>query len=295
MFRQFCFALVLVATVSVSSRAWAESAEAAKSFEAGRALLAKANFDGALKAYKVAAEGDPDKKEYMQEYTLLRRIIKQRAQLATEKDTEAWLKLGRSVYAFYDANGLSGEALELATQIYAKRKDAESAERLAEAQLGSNKNDDVVSLIDGTPAEERSPRARVLQGIALAHVGRTSDAKAILDKFESPKDADVRLLVDTARLNCLVSNDAQVLSLLKSAFEATPAPALEDLRAQVKASKDFERLAGNDGFAAVLKTESKVKAACGTKEACGKCPEKGKHTAGTCAEPGGSGDKSGKK
>lgn len=287
MLRRACFALLLIVTVSSIPRAWAGSAEAAKSFAEGQALLAKSNFEGALKAYKAAAEADPDQKEYMLEYTLLRRIIKQRAQLTTEQDTEAWLKLGRAVYAFYDEHGLNEEALTLATQMHAKRKDAESAERLADAQLAAGKNDEVAKLIDGMPADQRTPHARVLQGIALARLNRTDDAKAIADKFEPAKDADTRLFFDAARLNALVKNDLQAMNLLKSAFEVTPAPALDDLRAQAKSSKDFERLASSDEFAATLKTESKVKAACGTKEACGKCPSKGKHTAGTCAESGG--------
>jgi tetratricopeptide (TPR) repeat protein len=287
MLRRACIALLLAVTVSSGSRAWAGSAEAAKAFEEGLALLAKGNFDGALKAYKTAAEGDPDKKEYMLEYTLLRRIIKQRAQLTTEQDTEAWLKVGRAVYAFYDEHGLNEEALTLAAQIHEKHKDADSAERLAGAQLAAGKNNEVASLIEGMPADQRTPYASVLQGIALARIGKTDDARAIADKFEPAKDTGARVLFDAARLNALVKNDSKALDLLKSAFEATPAPALDDLRAQAKAAKEFERLASSDGFATALKTESKVKAACGTKEACGKCPEKGKHGAGACPESGG--------
>lgn len=282
--RRVSTALVLAATLACVPLGWSAAADASKSFDDGQALLAKGDFDGALQAFKAAAEAAPDQPAYMQEYALLRRIVKARTQLTKEQDPAKWLKLAQGVQAYYTDHRLTGPALELATEIHAKQPTAESAEALADAQLAAGKDEDAAKLLADTPAEQRTPRCSVLQGIALAHLGRGEDARSVLAKVELPKEADARLCYDAARLNALLGNDQAALDLLKVAFEATPGPALEDVRAQAKGSPDFVKLVSTDGFATVLKTESKVKAACGSKEACGKCPSKGKHTDGKCAE-----------
>lgn len=282
--RRVSTALVLAATLAYVPLGWSFAADAPKSFADGQALLAKADFEGALTAFKAAAEAAPDQAEYLQEYALLRRIVKAQKQLTQEQDQSRWLKLAEAVQVYYTDHHLAGPALDLATEMHAKQPTAESAELLADAQLTAGKDEDVAKLLAGTPAEQHTPRSNVLQGIALAHLGRAADAQAVLAKTEFPKDASARLNFDAARLNALLGNDQVALDLLKAALEATPGPALEGVRTQAKASPDFAKLASTDGFKATLKTESKAKAACGSKEACGNCPSKGKHADGKCPE-----------
>ena len=74
--------LVFGCVVSMTSPALAGSAEkAAKAFAAGNALLADADFKGALKAYKKAAKAQRDNQEYAQQYAMLRQVIRMRKEI----------------------------------------------------------------------------------------------------------------------------------------------------------------------------------------------------------------------
>lgn len=284
--RRAGFGGLLLAAALLVPATWAAT-EAPQIFADGQALLTKGDFDGALKAFRSAAQADPKNEEYLQKFAILRRVVKLRADLPQEKDTDAWFQMARALFAFYQEHRIREESLGLAAQMHEKVNTGETAEMLGDAQLEWGQDADAAKLLTDLPADKQTPRTTVMRGIALAHTGKAEDAKVVADKLTLPKDADANYLYDSARLYALTGSADKALAALTSMFEATPGPALEDVRATVKTCKDFETLARGEAFAAVLKTESKVKAACGTKEACGKCPSAAKHGKSGAAGCGG--------
>ncbi len=264
-----------VAGILAAPLAWAGSAEATKAFDDGKALLAKGEFDKALEAYKTAVKADPESKELTSAYTMLRRVITIREQFAKEQEPEAWQQMARALLSYYQRNHINGEALTLAGQMHAKLKNGDSAEILADTQLTVDKNDDALKLLSGLTKDQQTPGTTVLQGVALARLGKPAEAKAIADKFELTKDCDAGVCFNAARLYALVGQSDKALAALTASFEATPATWLAEVKNEAKTSKDLVSIAKNDAFTKVLATESKVKG-CGESSACGKCPSKGK-------------------
>ena len=80
--------------VLAATPAFAGPAEkAAEVFSAGKALLAKSDFDGALEAFEKAARADARNVEYRRHYAILRQVISMRRQLAKEKDHDRWVAM----------------------------------------------------------------------------------------------------------------------------------------------------------------------------------------------------------
>jgi tetratricopeptide (TPR) repeat protein len=265
--------------VASSSLAWAGEAEAAKAFAEGKALLAKADFDGALAAYKSAAKADPDNKDIVDSYLLLRRVVQNRTQLKAEQDKDRWLEMAPALLDFYLRNHIVPAALELAGELHAKANTAASTVLLATAQIDAGKDGEAAKLLTDLPAERQSPRATVLRGVALAHQGQGEAAQAIAKDFELPKDADADLQYDVARLYSLTGHADKACVALTTSFEATPGPALPGVKTATKESKDFAAVAQSEAFTKALTTESKVKS-CGSAAGCGGCANKNKCSSG---------------
>ncbi len=89
--RMVLVCLIVGGLTTFPDRAQADSSEeAAKLGVEGRACLAKADFEGAKKAFKAAAKADRDNDQYRQLYAVVRRVIKIRESLADEQDLEKW-------------------------------------------------------------------------------------------------------------------------------------------------------------------------------------------------------------
>ena len=268
----------VVVSVSViallgSVAAWAAS-DAAAEFARGQALLAKADFEGALEAFKAATKAEPEISEFFQEYTLLRRVINIRAQLKEEEDADTWQTMARALYNYYRQHKIRGEALTIAKALHAKAPSGESAAILAEAQLTAGDHAAAAGLLTGLDTAERTPQTDILHGIALAHLDKAAEAKAIAGKLELPKDCDGPMCVDAARLYALVGDTDKALGLLKCALECTPPNQLDAVKAEAKECPDLAKLAAAPTFAEVMETKSKMPAGCGSAAGCGKCPSK---------------------
>lgn len=92
-------AVVLAFMVLPALTVLADSAEQA--FTQGKDLLAKADFDGALKSFAQAAKADRSKPEYLQQYALVNQVVELRKRLATERDPAQWENYARALHAFY--------------------------------------------------------------------------------------------------------------------------------------------------------------------------------------------------
>jgi tetratricopeptide (TPR) repeat protein len=259
------------------------SADAAKRFEKGKALLVKADFAGALEAYAAAVKADPKNDEYRQQLALLRRVVKIREKLGEQKDAEKWESTARSLRGFYYDNDIYGEALALDKQLHARLNTGESAATLAETLLELDQNKAAADLLAGMSDGKLTPDGRVLLGIAWARAGEADKAKQIAAKCQAPEDAGPSALFDLARLCALAGDQAKAAELLTRCFELTPPSRLEAFKAYAREHKDLRSLAATERFAKVLKTASKVpESKCSTGTSCGKCP-----MSGGCASKGG--------
>ncbi len=283
-----CALLLVVMACGVAS---AGPEEAAKAFTAGKALLAKGDFDGAAKALKEAAAADPNNSAYFQEAALLKRVMNLRKQIAEEKDAETWQAMARALYGYYRQNGIQGEALTLAQALHSKAGTGESAALLADAYLAADQNEAAATLLAGLKEDAVTPRTVALRGVALARLGETDEAQALAAKFALPKECDdAALCFDAARLYALTGDKDKALATLKCALECTPGNQLAAVRAEAKACKDLAAVAGSEEFAKVLATESKAVGG------CGKCPSRDKCAGGEKKEAGcGTHEKSGDK
>lgn len=250
---------------------WAGPKEAAEAFAAGKALLAKGDFEGALRSFTSAAKADPENQQYFQECALLKRIVKVREQLKTEEDPEAWAVMSRSLLNYCQEYKIHGEALAVAGAMHARMKSGESAAVLADAHLALGQNEPAAALLAGLGPEQRTLRTTILEGIALARLGRLDEARACAARVDLPQDGNGPLCYDAARLYALVGDIDKALALLASAFERTPANRLAALKSDARQSTDLSRAAAADGFGKVLATESKLPADCGQGKGCGGC------------------------
>jgi tetratricopeptide (TPR) repeat protein len=266
--------LVLVLTVHPDALR-ADSAEQA--FAQGEKLLAKADFDGALKAFAQAAKADRSNSEYLQHYALVNQIVGSRQRLATEKDAAQWEQLARGLHAFYIAEGLYGEALVLDRQVHARLNTAFSAGILAETQLALNRPADAADVLATLDAQKHTPGTRALQGLALARQGKADEARRIAQTVQLAADSGPGSIYTVARLQAALGNTDEALGLLKRCFQAVAPSQLDGFKMHAKRSPEFSSLVSTDAFAQVLETKSLVaESPCSGGSRCANCPMRGK-------------------
>ena len=248
---------------------------AADAFAQGGVLVAKGDFDAALKAYATAAKADSANQAYRQQYSLVRRVIKMRKRIEKESNPEKWVASAEALRAFYYEHGVYTEALPLDRQFHAKMNTPESAAMLAQTQIELGMDAEAAGLLSGLDKDKITPRSQVLLGIAFARQGKLDDARRIAKDFAVPKDAKPPVLWNLARLRALVGDSSDALGLLTRCFESTPPSRLDAAKTDAKESKDFGTLLASADFAKALETKSKVKeSGCSGGTSCGKCPSR---------------------
>jgi tetratricopeptide (TPR) repeat protein len=266
--------LVLVLTVQPQTLR-ADSADQA--FAHGEKLLAKADFDGALKAFAQAAKADRANSEYLQHYALVNQIVNSRKRLATEKDAAQWEQLARGLHAFYIGEGLYGEALVLDRQVHERLNTASSAGILAETQLALNRPADATDVLTALDAQKHTPGTRALQGLALARQGKKDEARQIAHTVKLAADSGPGSIYTAARLQAALGNTDEALGLLKRCFQAVAPSQLDGFKNHAKRSPEFSSLVTTDAFAQVLETKSLVpESPCSGGTRCANCPMRGK-------------------
>jgi tetratricopeptide (TPR) repeat protein len=270
-------AMVVTLAVGVPVVCAGPAEEAAAVFAKGTALLTKADFEGALKAYAAAARTDSANTDYRTQYSILRRVITMRDGLAKEQNPEKWQASALALRSFYYSNKLYTEALQVDTQLHSRLKSADSASMLAETQLELGKNADAEKLLSGLDEKASTPQTQILKGIALARQDKMDVAKAVASKVAVPADAGSGILFDLACLKSLTGDTKGAAALLTRCFEQSPPSRIEKIKAYAKDYKDLSATVASADFAAALKAESKVKESkCSGGGDCGSCASKGK-------------------
>ncbi|MCP4590686.1 MAG: tetratricopeptide repeat protein [bacterium] len=267
---------ILVATAGLPKVRAGESEGAAGTYAQGVEQLTQGDFDTALKLFSQAARADSENREYSQQYAMVRRVVKMRKSIASEKNPEKWRAKAQALRAFYFEQSIYKEALALDGEDHARTNSGDSASRLAETQLMLGMNAEAAALLSGLSEDESTLAARLLLGIALARNGDIASSRTTAAQCTLPPDAGPGMLFDLARLRALLGDTAEALDLLTRCFEATPPSRLAAFKDYSKESKDLGALVASAGFAKVLKTESKVKeSSCSSGTGCGKCPSRG--------------------
>ena len=261
--------------------AMARGESAAKVFANGKALLAEGDFNGALGAFATAARADQSNREYVTQYTMVRRIIQLRKQLKTETDPKRRQYTADALRSFYVREKIYPEALALDRKVYAKRKDAPSAVRLAETLLAMNQNAEAAEALSQIDPGKATPATRTLLGVALAREGKIDRAKVIARSISLPKDAGPGRAYSAARLYAATGDTDKALRSLTRCFESIPPSLLDGFKAHAKLCPDFADLASTDAFAKVLQTKSKVaESKCSGGSKCAGCPMRAKCSKG---------------
>ena len=273
-----CVCLIFVLTTAVSLLPEAARADSARqAFVEGKALMAKADFDGALRSFAMAARADLDNREYLQQYAIVRRIIALRGELDTERDASRWEYIARGLHAFYASQGIYTEALALDSEIHARLNTASSAAMLAETQLAMDLNAEAAEVLSALDAAKQTTATRALHALAIARQGKIEQAGRIAEEISLPEDAEAGITYCVARLHAAIGNGVDAIDLLTRCFESVAPSRLKSFKGHVRQSPDFADLVSTSAFAEVLRTESKVpESGCSSGARCAGCPMRGK-------------------
>ena len=248
---------------------------ATKAFEEGKTLLASAKFDEALQAFKTAAQADKSNPEYRHNYTMLRQVIRMRAQLENEADSDRWRTMAQALRTFYHQHGIYSESLPLDRKMHEQQLVPDSAAMLAETLLAMGENSEAAEVLSGASGTAATPRAKILLGIALARQGRVDEARALLPTTAMETSETPRVFYELARLRALTGDTKGSIEALSRSFQLTAPAGLDPLKAEAQRCQDFQTLASSADFASALKTPSKVpQSGCSQGPSCGKCPKR---------------------
>ncbi|MBU0718473.1 MAG: hypothetical protein KJ749_09520 [Planctomycetes bacterium] len=281
---------MVVLSLAISWTVWAAGAvlakpmgEGSKAYAEGMALLAKDDFEGALASFEAAVKADTENQEYVQQYAMLRQIVRMRQAIADQQDEARWLKMAEALRTFYWDHRLYSEVLPLDQERHRRAPGAESATLLAETQLALEMDAQAVAMLEGLTEEQTSPRTRVLHGLALARLGHPEKAKQNVAADEPvADDVGPRYFYDLARLQAVVAGAEAAVGPLARSLELTPPSRIDAFRSEAKSCKEFARLMNAPGFAEILETPSKVEeSSCSKGPSCGSCPKRA-----TCGEGG---------
>jgi len=265
---------VVVSVLLAAASARGNTAEQA--FASGEALLAKADFQGALQAFATAARADRANQQYLQHFAMVQQVIAMRSSLLAEKNPERWEYTARGLHSFYIGQGLYEEALALDEQMHSRLNTTTSATLLAETQLAMNLNAEAAQTLSTLDLNKQTAATRALAGLALARQGKLDDARQVAGAIQLASDASPGELYSAARLQAAVGNQEGALQLLTICFESLAPSRLEALKDHARQSPDFVSLASTEAFAQVLKTESKVaESKCSGGSRCAGCPMRG--------------------
>ncbi len=268
------FAVVLVGLVLLARPAFAAPPTAAEQrFAEGQALLAREDVDGAAAAFVEAARAAPDRADYVERATLLRRVQGLRRVYEKGEPGPAWDRAAASLQSFYLQSDLPRLAVAVSRKAHDRQPSAETAGRLAEALLANGENADVTIAV--APYTGTSPLLATYHAIALARLGLKEEAARLIDRATPAEDAAPTELYERARAFALIGRADGAIALLVACFERTPPVALAALRERAPKEKDFASLSASPAFAKALRTESKVAETCSGGSSCAGCPNRG--------------------
>ncbi len=251
----------------------AEPSAAEQRFAVGQTLLAEGDVDGATAAFVEAARGAPDRADFVERATLLRRVQSLRRVAADERGGAAADRAIEALHVFYLQHDLPRLAVEGDRVAFARSPSAETAGRLAQALLATGENAEVTTVV--AAYTRASIGLATYHVIALARMGYQDEASALLGRTADAPVPTPTDHYDRARALALLGRTDEALARLVACFEGTTPAALPALRARAPKERDFASLAALPAFARVLQTASKVTESCSGGTSCSGCPNRG--------------------
>ena len=283
-FRAASLSVVLCLLALCCSTASAAPAKRADEMYArAGALLAEADFSGALELYGAAAKAAPDNNDYRMQYALVRRVIQVRASLEKQTDPARWDRVALALRSFYTDNRVHTEALKIDRQRHERQGTVDTALMLAYTHLELDQNEAAAELLGGLA--DPTPRISAVRGIALARLGKTGAARSLVADCcaAEEKQADPALCFDLACLHALLGDTAEAGDLLACSFQNTPPSRLDAFKTYARQRADLAGLVSSAESEEVFKTASTVKeSSCSGGTSCGACPSRT-----TCGSGGG--------
>jgi len=268
--KQTVTSLVILTLFLTAAPVLADTAE--ETFAKGETLLRNGDFSAALQSYATAARADQSNPEYMQHYTMMRRIVDLRNRLNTETNPQRWEYMAKGLRAFYASEQIYPDLLKLDQELHLRLKSADSAAMLAETQLALDQNAAATKTLSLEPSEA-TEMTQSLLGIALVRCGKTDSAKQIAEKLSLPGDASPSVTYAAARLYAATGDSARAIGLLSACFQAVAPSQLEGFKSRAKQCPEFAAIASNPEFARALETKSKVpESKCSEGSSCAGCP-----------------------
>lgn len=267
-------AVLLLGLLLLARPSWAaEPGAAAQRFAEGQALLAKGDIDGASAALFDAARAAPDRADYVEKATLLRRVQALRRVAENAQDAPAAERAVASLHLFYLQHDLPGLAVAADRKAHERLPSGDTAARLAEALLAAGENADVTTVV--APYSASSARHATYHAIALARMGYTEQATRLIERAPLAEEAPPAERYDRARALAALGRTDEALALLVQCSERMPPAGLQTLRERAAKEKDFARLAALPAFSRALQTESKIPESCSGGTTCAGCPNRG--------------------
>ena len=266
---------VFTAILLWSAAAWAGPAEDADA--RGKELLAKVDFNGAMRAFATAARADTKNQQYRRSFAKVRQVIALRDRLDKEQNPERWEYIARALLNFYTNERIYPAALELGEKMHGKLNTASSARMLGETQLAMGKNVEAEKMLAAFDPQKATVATKSLYGLALVRTGKADKAAKIAKSLVVDENSGPQALYCAARLQAAVGNAPEAVELLRSCMENVQ-PSLQDgYREHGRHCEDFALLSSTDVFAKALATESKFpESKCSGGSKCAGCPNRGK-------------------
>jgi len=269
--------IVLAAGVVLICPAMARGETAERAFARGDTLLAKGGFQEALHAYAAAVRAERTNQQYVQQFMLVRQVVALRGTLEQEKDLQRWHTIAQALRSFYVSQGVYSEALSVDEKTHARLNTASSAAQLAETQLAMGRDADALQVLAALDPDSATPATQALLGIALARQGRVDEARKTAERVALPENVGPGTQYILARMQAAIGNHRQALGLLTRCFEAVAPSRLDGFKTHATQCPEFAGMASTDGFASVLKTQSKVaESKCSGGSSCAGCPMRAK-------------------
>jgi len=270
------FLLTMILLGSFVLPATALAANPAESYERGKSRLSDGDLRGALKEYADAARAAPENDSYLREFLLVRNAVLLKQNLTQASDQKQWLLMAQGLRAFYAANGLLEQALQLDRQIHTRKGSIFSAMQLAETQLALDMNSDAENVLTALGTERSTTASQALLAIALMRQGKLGKARDVAEATASPGDKGAGTLYDLARMHAALGNTNESVTLLARSFEGTPPSRLDLFKKHARKCPEFAVMADSAGFQKALETESKVpESKCSGGSSCASCPMSG--------------------
>ena len=263
------------AVLFCSATAWAGPAEDADA--RGKELLAKADFNGAMRAFATAARADTKNQQYRRSFAMVRQVIALRGRLDKEQKPEHWEYIARALLDFYTSERIYPAALELGEKMHGKLNTASTARMLGETQLAMGKNAEAEKMLAAFDPQKATVATKSLHGLALVRTGNADKAAKAAKSLVVPESAGPRTLYCAARLHAAVGNATEALELLRRCMENVQ-PSLQDgYRAHARHCDDFALLSSTDAFTKALASKSKIpESKCSGGGKCAGCPNREK-------------------